>query len=456
MPSDDVDFDSAVLRSLLVETKDGEWGSGEAGADTVAMRVIRGTDFDDARYLDLSTVPIRHIAARHAARKSLRPGDVLIETAGGSKGRPTGRTVLLREGLFRSSELPITCASFARFMRFDESCVEPEFVYWWLQSLYLAGRIETYQVQHSGIARFQFTKFADDVLVPLPPRELQEFVAELLGTIERRVTSLRQTNATLESIAQALFKSWFIDFDPVRAKAEGGEPDGMDAATAALFPAEFEESALGLIPKGWMYRPAECLFDVGIGKTPPRKEPHWFSEGTGEVRWLSIKDMGNEGTIASQTSEFLSNAAVAKFNIRMVPSHTVLMSFKLTVGRLSISDGPMCTNEAIAHFKAKSDSPPYTYLYCYLKGFDFRTLGSTSSIADATNSKAVKALPVLVPPLEVVAAFHRLVETLFERMFVQKAHWRTLDDLRDSLLPRLVSGRLRLSDIAEELEVAAA
>src|SRR5690606_10552777 len=112
-------------------------------------------------------------------------------------------------------------------------------------------------------------------------------------------------------------------------------------------------------------------------------------------RWLSIKDMGDEGAIASRSSEFLSDEAVAKFNVRVVPSHTVLMSFKLTVGRLSITDGPMCTNEAIAHFKARRDSPPFTYLYCYLKAFDFRTLGSTSSIAEATNSRAVKSLPVL-------------------------------------------------------------
>lgn len=314
-----------------------------------------------------------------------------------------------------------------------------------------------------------FHQFSDKAAVPgvnrnhlhtasirLPPLAEQVRISQVLQSLDDRIDLLRQANATLESIAQALFKSWFIDFDPVRAKAEGREPEGMDTATAALFPAEFEESALGLIPKGWTYRPAEELFDVGIGKTPPRKEPHWFSEGSGDMRWLSIKDMGDEGTIASRSSEFLSSEAVTRFNVRVVPSRTVLMSFKLTVGRLSITDGPMCTNEAIAHFKAREGSPQFTYLYCYLKAFDFRTLGSTSSIADATNSKAVKALPVLFPSSRLVDAFHRTSAEMFEKMFVQKSHCRRLEELRDTLLPRLISGKLRLPEALEAAEAVAA
>ena len=289
----------------------------------------------------------------------------------------------------------------------------------------------------------------------LPALHRQEEAAALLDALEGRIDLLRQTNATLESIAQALFKSWFIDFDPVRAKAEGREPDGMDAATAALFPSEFEESALGAIPKGWVHRPVDALFDVGIGKTPPRKEPHWFSSDTGDVRWVSIRDMGDEGSIVSRTAEFLTNEAIAKFNVRRVPSHTVLMSFKLTVGRLAISDGEMVTNEAIAHFKARLESPSYAYLFCFLKSFDMRSLGSTSSIAEATNSRAVKSIPVLDPGA-CASAFERLALPLFERMFAIKRQWRVLDELRDMLLPRLISGKLRLPEAEAQIEEAMA
>ena len=292
--------------------------------------------------------------------------------------------------------------------------------------------------------------------VPAPPLALQREVGKVLGALDDRIDLLRQTNATLESIAQALFKSWFIDFDPVRAKAEGREPEGMDAATAALFPSEFEESELGLIPKGWSYRRADELFDVGIGKTPPRKEPQWFSEGAGDVPWLSIKDMGDEGSIAFRSSEYLSQEAIDRFNIRVVPDRTVLLSFKLTVGRLSITDGDMTTNEAIAHFKSRSDSPRYTYLYCFLRAFDFAKLGSTSSIADATNSKAVKAMNILVPGEELTQAFDQHVAALFERMYANKRQWLCLEQLRDLLLPRLISGKLRLREAEEQIDEALA
>jgi type I restriction enzyme S subunit len=329
---------------------------------------------------------------------------------------------------------------------------------------YLLYALQSPQVQHeiswsegtgSTVSNVRIP-ILEALRIPTPDLKTQREIGLLLGTLDARIDLLRQTNSTLESIAQALFKSWFIDFDPVRAKAKGREPEGMDAATAALFPAAFKESGTGLIPEGWTYRPAEELFEVGIGKTPPRKESHWFSDGSGDMRWLSIKDMGYEGAIASRSSEFLSNKAVAIFNVRVVPSRTVLMSFKLTVGRLSITDGPMCTNEAIAHFKAREGSPEFTYLYCYLKAFDFRTLGSTSSIADATNSKAVKGLPVLCPSRGLVDAFHRTSAVLFEKMFLQKSHWRRLEELRDTLLPRLISGKLRLPEAQEHLQDALA
>ena len=239
------------FRNLLIETKDGEWGQAEPFPDSVEMAVIRGTDFESVSQGRLLGVPVRHIAAKAAARKTLAPLDILIETAGGSKGKPTGKTTFLRAELFVRSALPLTCASFARFLRIDATQVEPEFVYWYLQSLYKTGVIETYQVQHTGIARFQFTKFADSIEIPIPSRQDQQTVTSLLGALDDRITLLRETNATLEAIAQALFKSWFVDFDPVRAKMEGRAPEGMDEATAALFPDALEESELGWVPKGW-------------------------------------------------------------------------------------------------------------------------------------------------------------------------------------------------------------
>ncbi|WP_193771492.1 nucleotidyltransferase domain-containing protein, partial [Candidatus Magnetaquicoccus inordinatus] len=231
--------DKALLRKLLLETKDGEWGKELPFDDSVQMFVIRGTDFEAVKNGLLIDVPVRYISGKAAYRKTLQPFDILIETAGGSKGKPTGRTVFLRPALFHKSKLPITCASFARYMRIDSSTAVPEYIFWYLQNLYKNGTIDNYQVQHTGVARFQFTKFADSIEIDLPKFNVQKSISDILGALDDRITILRATNATLEAIAQALFKSWFVDFDPVHAKQQGLAPEGMDKATAALFPDSF-------------------------------------------------------------------------------------------------------------------------------------------------------------------------------------------------------------------------
>ncbi len=185
---------------------------------------------------------------------------------------------------------------------------------------------------------------------------------------------------------------------------------------------------------------------VGIGKTPPRKEPQWFSESGDDVRWVSIRDMGISGAFISQTSEYLTAESIERFNVRQVPNNSVLLSFKMTIGRVALTDGEMTTNEAIAHFKLEEQSPLTSeYIYLHLKQFDYATLSSTSSIADAVNSKTVKAIPILVPNALLVQAFQDAVRPIFERIKLIQQQAQTLATLRDTLLPRLISGQLRLS-----------
>ena len=118
---------------------------------------------------------------------------------------------------------------------------------------------------------------------------------------------------------------------------------------------------------------ADEYFDISIGKTPPRKEAQWFSMNPTDCIWVSISDMGRCGMYIADSSEYLTHESVDKFNIKVVPDNTVLLSFKLTVGRVAITDGAMVTNEAIAHFK--TDKPEINeYLYCYLKDFNYQTM----------------------------------------------------------------------------------
>ena len=191
---------------------------------------------------------------------------------------------------------------------------------------------------------------------------------------------------------------------------------------------------------------ADEYFDIAIGKTPPRKEPHWFSNNPDDVTWISISDMGACGCYINSSSEQLTQEAVEKHNVKIVPNNTVILSFKLTVGRIAITDGEMATNEAIAHFK--TDKPEINeYLYCYLKKFNYQTMGSTSSIATAVNSKIIKAMPFIVPTDEEIREFHDIAAPMFSLIKSNQQEINRLSVLRDSLLPKLMSGELDVSDI---------
>ena len=191
---------------------------------------------------------------------------------------------------------------------------------------------------------------------------------------------------------------------------------------------------------------AEEYFDVAIGKTPPRKEQQWFTSNPSDVTWVSISDMGSCGTYISRSSEQLTHDAVDKFNIKVIPSNTVLLSFKLTVGRIAITHGEMTTNEAIAHFK--TDKPYINeYLYCYLKDFNYQTMGSTSSIATAVNSKIIKAMPFIIPADDEVSRFHSVAGPMFEQILNNQLENDSLAGMRDTLLPKLMSGELDVSNL---------
>ena len=434
---------SILLRNLLVETKDGEWGQAEPFDGSVEMAVIRGTDFDTAKKSHLKGVPVRHIAGKAASRKTLQPFDILIETAGGSKGKPTGKTTFLRPALFERSVLPITCASFARFLRIDATRADPEFVYWYLQSLYLSGVIENYQVQHTGIARFQFTKFADSLEIDLPPIDDQMQVSAFLGSIEDRITLLRETNATLEALAQALFKSWFVDFDPVRAKAEGLELEGLDAATAALFPDSFEESELGLVPRGWMVRSldsiANYLNGLAMQKFPPTDD--------GWLPVIKIAQLRKGNTVGADR---------AGRNIKteyIIQNGDVLFSWSGSLEVVIWCGGEGALNQHL--FKVTSKDFPKWFYYLWTRQHltDFQqTAASKATTMGHIQRKHLTEAKVVIPPAEMLRSAGVLIEPLLERWLVNAEKAQTLTQLRDTLLPRLISGQLRLPETEASIE----
>ena len=430
-----------------------------AQVEPVGPRFLRITDIQNG-VVDWPTVPYCTIDNRRLPNYLLQRGDIVVARTGNSTGE---------NYIFDSSEQAVFASYLIRF-RIDHNKANPFFVWYQLRTPrwwnFVAGS-KTGSAQAGAnaqvLGRFEIT---------LPSRHDQDRIAEQLIRIDSKIAVNRRINQTLEAMAQAIFQSWFVDFYPVKAKiaatAEGRDPlraamsaicgksdpelDGLSpeqydllAATAAMFPDEMKESELGSIPKEWTLQSAETLAEVGIGKTPPRKEPQWFTEGEGDWRWVSIRDMGASGVFQQRSSEFLTADAVSRFNVRVVPDRTVLLSFKLTIGRVAISDGPMVTNEAIAHFKLPSNATISSeYLYLYLKVFDYSTLGSTSSIADAVNSKTIRELPIVVASGDVIDRFTKSVAPLFEEMRNRQNEIASLGATRDALLPKLLSGEIEV------------
>lgn len=250
------------------------------------------------------------------------------------------------------------------------------------------------------------------VTLSLPTLAEQKRIVEYLYMLDQKIDVNRQINDNLEQQAMALYRQMFVE-------------NNNDARRECR---------------------ADEYFDISIGKTPPRKEAQWFSMNPTDCIWVSISDMGRCGMYIADSSEYLTHESVDKFNIKVVPDNTVLLSFKLTVGRVAITDGAMVTNEAIAHFK--TDKPEINeYLYCYLKDFNYQTMGSTSSIATAVNSKIIKAMPFVIPTDAELVSFHSATAPMFEMIKTRQRENTRLAELRDSLLPKLMSGEIDVSAV---------
>ena len=264
--------------------------------------------------------------------------------------------------------------------------------------------------------------------IEIPNIKEQKRIGEILSSLDDKIELNRRINDNLEQQAQALFKSWFVDFEPFKK-------------------GKFIDSELGMIPESWRVCSAETIFKINIGKTPPRKEQQWFTNiNNGNVKWVSISDLGSNEIFIEDSKEYLTKEAIAKFNIIVVPGDTILVSFKLTVGRVGISNCELTTNEAVARFYLpKSYFREYTYLS--LKNYNYARLGSTSSIATAVNSKIIKNMKLLIPPVTIISEFSKRINPLFNAIRIYENEIRNLSKIRNTLLPKLMFGELKINDI---------
>lgn len=297
--------------------------------------------------------------------------------------------------------------------------ISPQFLYYCISNSFFKTYLNSICIGSSQSA-LTIEKLKN-IEISVPSLNIQNKVTEILSQYDEALEVNRRRIAILEEMAMRTYREWFVFF-----RFPGHETT------------EFVEG----LPKGWIKKSASSFFDISIGKTPARKEPHWFVDKGTAIPWLSISDMKNR-IFVSSSSEDLTEDAINKHHIVVVEPNTVLLSFKLTVGRVVITDKPMCTNEAIAHFKTH-DTLRREYTYCYLKNFQFSTLGSTSSIATAINSKTVKAMPFIMPNESILESFHIRTNPLFEAIQNIINQIYALQQIRDRLLPQLMSGKIEV------------
>lgn len=290
------------------------------------------------------------------------------------------------------------------------------------------------------------------VMIKAPPLVVQRSAANVLKNLDDRIALLRETNATLEAIAQALFKSWFVDFDPVHAKARGESPQGMDDATAAQFPDSFEESELGMIPKGWRVGTVSELGNVICGKTPPTSDPENYGDA---VPFITIPDMHGLLAITS-TSRALSIKGANSQTKKYLPAGSICVSCIATPGLVVQVTEPSQTNQqinSVVPFDKWGNSFPLFLLRRI--GDKVRSGGSGGSVFHNLSKSGFERIQELLPDQLIANCFNQVVDPLVSKIIENQRQAQTLAQLRDTLLPKLISGQLRLPEaeamLAEEL-----
>jgi len=284
----------------------------------------------------------------------------------------------------------------------------------------------------------------------LPPLEEQRAIGQLSDLFADRLRLLRQTNVTLEAIAQALFKSWFVDFDPVRAKAEGREPEGMDAATAALFPSEFEDSELGPIPKGWRIGASDEFLQIVGGGTPKTSVDEYWG---GDIPWFSVVDAPASGQVFTlDTAKKITDLGLANCSAKLLPAMTTIISARGTVGKVAMTGVPMAMNQSCYALRPRVEGGEAFIYFSTLRFVEQLRQIAHGAVFDTVTRDSFKRIMTCLPPEKTITSFGLMTGPLLERIRTNGLQAASLAALRDTLLPRLISGKLRLPEAESILQ----
>lgn len=346
-----------------------------------------------------------------------KPGDVVITTEAplGEVAQLDGRKVALAQRLIA--------------LRGKAGLLDNTYLKFVVQSAFVQDQLKARATGTTvlGIRQSELRK----VLIPHPPYAEQRRIADILGSLDDKIELNRRTNETLEAMARTLFRSWFVDFDPVRAKADGQKPQGMDAATAKLFPDSFEPSALGPIPKGWRVGVVGDNFNVTMGQSPPGET--YNETGDGTPFFQGRAEFGFRFPTVR-----LSCTAPTRFAER----GDSLVSVRAPVGDVNLADRRCCIGRGLAAVRHHSGSRSFTYYAMRELETDFARFEAEGTVFGSINKADFLGLRLVVPPAELVTAFERFAFPLDQRIEALTEESVSLAATRDALLPRLLSGEI--------------
>lgn len=289
--------------------------------------------------------------------------------------------------------------------------------------------------------------------LPFPPLRDQNAIAHILGTLDDKIELNRRMSETLESIAQALFKSWFVDFDPVRAKAEGRERQ-FPKHVVDLFPSSFEDSPLGKIPKGWGVGSLLDHAKLLSGGTPKTDRPEYWG---GPIHWASAKDVSQSAsTFLIATERQVTQRGVDESATQIVPARScVIVARGATTGRMVLLGRDMAMNQTCYALSTLTNTP-YA-LYCQLReGIDGLVHAAHGSVFDTITTSTFASSRIVLPLHQTLRAFEDRASPLFERMLESNFECDALVTARDSLLPKLISGEVRVRHAEKCMDLARA
>ena len=292
--------------------------------------------------------------------------------------------------------------------------------------------------------------------IRVPPLPEQRAIAHILGTLDDKIELNRRMSQTLEAIARALFKAWFVDFEPVRAKLAGrwqrGQSlPGLPAELYDLFPNRLVDSELGEIPEGWEVKPVSDLAEVVGGSTPRTDRVEYWQGGI--HHWVTPKDLSTLSLpVLLDTERKITDAGLSQISSGLLPKGTVLLSSRAPIGYLAIAEVPVAVNQGFIAMKPRPGisnlfllrwaSAAYEEIVSYANGSTFLEISKSS----------FKLIQVVLPSTSVMAAFDRMSRPMYHKVVENERQSHVLAALRDALLPKLISGEMRVRDAERFLE----